>query len=56
MNANKITGASVPIVNYHEPIILKHFGYADKSNKTLVNDSTLFKIVSITKIFLHPQL
>lgn len=51
MNVNRITGASISIVNANKPVLLKHFGYADKKNTVPVTDSTLFKIGSITKLF-----
>ena len=50
MKANRITGASVAIVNGTETAV-SHFGYSDKANKKAVDNSTLFKIGSITKVF-----
>jgi len=51
MKVNRITGASISIVNDNNPVYLKHFGYADKKNAVTVTDSTLFRIGSITKLF-----
>jgi CubicO group peptidase (beta-lactamase class C family) len=51
MKVNRITGASISIVNDNKPVLLKHFGYADKKNAVPVTDSTLFRIGSITKLF-----
>ena len=46
-----VTGASISIVNDNQPASVKHFGLSDKNRKKLVDDSTLFKIGSITKVF-----
>jgi CubicO group peptidase (beta-lactamase class C family) len=51
MKAFHVTGASISIINDHQPASVKHFGFSDKTNKILVDDSTLFKIGSITKVF-----
>lgn len=51
MKANKITGASVSIVDGNEQAFVKHYGFADKNKNLLVDDSTLFKIGSISKVF-----
>ncbi|HUI93781.1 MAG TPA: serine hydrolase domain-containing protein [Chitinivibrionales bacterium] len=51
MKTYRITGASISIINDNAPVILRNFGYADKKNNIPVNDSTLFKIGSITKVF-----
>jgi CubicO group peptidase (beta-lactamase class C family) len=51
MRNHAVVGASVSIIIGNEPVALKHFGFSDKANKILVNDSTLFKIGSITKVF-----
>ena len=31
MKVNRITGASISIVNDNKPVLLKHFGYADQA-------------------------
>jgi CubicO group peptidase (beta-lactamase class C family) len=51
MKSARVTGASISIVNGDEPAIVRHFGYADKQSKKIVDDTTLFKIGSITKVF-----
>jgi len=51
MKTNKITGASVSIVDNNEPALVKHYGFSDKAKNLPVVDSTLFKIGSISKVF-----
>jgi CubicO group peptidase (beta-lactamase class C family) len=51
MKTHQITGASVSIVDSDEIIYSKGFGFADKTNKKLVDSDTVFRIGSITKVF-----
>jgi CubicO group peptidase (beta-lactamase class C family) len=51
MKANRVTGASVSIIDGNDKPFVKHFGFADKAGNVPVGDSTLFKIGSITKVF-----
>ena len=51
MKALHITGASVSIVEGNDRIYSKGFGSADKASGIPVNENTIFKIGSITKVF-----
>ncbi len=51
MKELKITGAAVSIVHGDETLFSKGFGFADKANKIPADNSTVFKIGSITKVF-----
>ncbi len=52
MQENDIAGATVGIVKDGEPVFLKGYGHADlEINKKVNSDSTLFRIGSISKMF-----
>lgn len=51
MKKHKVTGMSVALVDDGEIVWSQGFGYADKTNKRLVDGYTLFKAGSISKVF-----
>jgi len=51
VTSHKVTGASIAILDGEHPVSVQHVGYADKKNKILVGENTLFRIGSITKVF-----
>jgi CubicO group peptidase (beta-lactamase class C family) len=51
MKSYKVIGASVSIIDGHDKIYSKGYGFADKANKIKSNSDTVFKIGSITKVF-----
>lgn len=51
MQKHKITGMSIALVDDGEVVWAEGFGFADKANKRLADENTLYMVGSITKVY-----